>query len=432
MKYLFVPVLATACAITKPGENGFQDYVLMGTPTYENRVGHPSEPVTLEMIATMLPSVKVGLVTQDEDEGEVWQGLLEDFGVPSTDLENLEIFPVEHSDLWFRDMGGIFVHLNVAGQNTLAVVDFEFDGWGYGPISDDASRELYAMDNLVAGQLGEQMDIPVIYSPLIFEGGALQSNGEGTIIYSLQAVTHRNPGWPQLLIETELKRVLGASKALGMPVFHPADGMTVTDGPLELDGRFLHYPLTVRHTDNFVSFVDADTILVSQLPQDAVTNWIEQDTHDRMTEAWDFLAANTDQDGHHFELVAFPDPGIIIESMTGDDILWQTMGILQGLQHYDPAGGEIILPASYMNYVVTNGVVMVPTFYKEGRNLRLIDTDAEAFAILQDMYPDREVVQVDSNDILFGGGGMHCITQEVRSLSDFPGAGGTSHRRRSH
>lgn len=407
--------LTVGCTITRPGENGPQDMVLIGTPTYDNRVGISSEPVTLKMIEEMLPNVRVGLVTQDEDEGERWREILEDEGVSEEDRENLIVYPVKHSDLWMRDTGGLYVYLDRKIDETLAVVDFEFDGWGYGPRADDKTREFYEIDNQVAAQLGELMQIPVIYSPLIIEGGAIVANGEGTLIYSLPAATHRNPGWPQALIELELKRVLGAKKVIAMPIFHPADGMAVDDGPLELDGRFLHYPLTVRHVDEFISFIDPHTILVNQLPQEAVDNWIEQDVHDKMEAAWDFLEGVTAQDGKPFKLIAFPDPGLITGTMTGDDIVWQTIGALNGLKHYNPEGGEYILPASYMNYVVTNGLVLVPSFYAEGRNPRILETDAEAVRVLRTLYPGRKIVQIYTDAVVAGGGGMHCITQEIRS-----------------
>jgi agmatine deiminase len=419
MKRLCGLVLVSGCVITKPGENGYQDYVLIGTPVYENVVGRPTEPLTISMIAAMLPSVKVGLVTQDEEEGDLWRDLVDD-EVSHSDLDNLEIFPAEHTDIWFRDMGGIFVTLDVAGYETLAVVDPEFDGWGYGPVQDDFARDNYAIDDEVAGKLGDLMGIPVIYSPLIFEGGAITSNGAGTLLYSLPALTQRNPSWSQTLMELELKRVLGPSKVIAVPVFHPLDGHAVVDGPLELDGRFLHHPFTVRHVDEIIAFVDEDTLLVSQFPQEAVTNAIEQEVHDRLVELWDFLEAQTDQDGQPFELVAFPDPGLLTETMTGDDAVWLGLGTMQGLQNFDPDGGEVALAASYMNFVITNGVVLVPSFYQEGRPERLIDTDAEAVAILQEVYPDREVISMDVSNIVNSGGGMHCITQEVRSLSDGP------------
>ena len=419
MRHVSVVLLSVACVeIDRPAENGPQDMVLMATPTYEYVVDRPIEPLQLEMIASMLPSVEVGLIVNDPVEHEIYSEQLQsDYGVSEADLDNLVPLEVEHTDVWVRDMGGIFVHasLDHVGES-LAVLDFEFDGWGYGAFSLPEQVEFYEIDNLAAGRIADALDLPVIYSPLIMEGGAFQSNGEGVIAYSVQTATQRNPGWSVPQIEREMKRVTGAEKLLALPAFHLFDGHAVLDGPLELDGQFYHHPITVRHADEVMQFVDANTILVSQLDQTDVVNDLEQQAKERLDQIWDFLAASTDVNGDPFELIALPDPGFIPEAMVAGDALWDYLATLDGLQNFDPAGGNVVLPASYMNFVLTNDLVLVPTFYKEGRNPRLLDTDAEAMAILAEQFAPRAVVQVDSDNVVIGGGGMHCITQEVRSL----------------
>ena len=403
--------------IVRPAENGPQDMVLMGTPTYENVTGRPTDPVQLSMLAAMLPHVQVGLVVNDLSEAENYSArLAAEFDVSAQALANLVPLEIEHTDIWFRDMGGVFVHVKRGSKKKLAVIDFEFDGWGYGAFSEPDQVELYEIDNQVAHKLGELLDMPVIRSPLIAEGGAFQSNGEGVIAYSLLALTQRNPGWTQKEIEAELKRVTGAKKLLALPTFHPFDGHAVLDAPLELDGTFFHLPVTVRHADEFMQFVDANTILVAQLDDEDVTNALEQEVKDRLDEIWDFLAASTDANGEPFELIPFPDPGMITETVSAGDVVWDYLGTLRGIKNYDPAGGQLILPAAYMNFVLTNNVVIVPRFFQPGRSERLIESDAEAVRILSEVFAPREVVQVDAENITVGGGGMHCITQEIRSL----------------
>lgn len=412
-------LLSSGCVdIVRPAENGPQDMVLIGTPTYENITGRPTEPVQLEMLANLLPNVEVGLVVNDPAERDSYADQLEaDYAVSAGDLDNLVTIEVEHTDIWFRDMGGIFVHAD-AGRfgESIAVIDFEFDGWGYGSFSLPEQVELYDIDNEVSAKLGEALDYPVIYSPLIQEGGSFQSNGNGVVAYSVQSVIQRNPTWPLPLIEIEMKRVTGADKLLAIPTFHYFDGHSVLDGPLELDGVFYHLPITVRHADEVMQFVDADTILVAQIDQTDVTNDLEQVAKDRLDEIWDFLAASTDQYGDPFELIPYPDPGFIPETMVEGDIVWDYIGTLTGIQNFDPAGGQIVMPASYMNFVVTNDLVMVPMFYKDGRNPRLIDADAEAAQILGAQFAPRTVVQIDADNIVVGGGGMHCISQEIRTF----------------
>jgi len=423
-----VVVCAGCVTIVKPAEPDNQDFVVMGTQVYEYTVDHPPETVQIQMIANMLPTVKVALVAQDDTEGDAFRDKLSDYGVPDSQLSNLVVFPIEHTDIWFRDMGGIFVKAFAPGESSLAVIDQPFNGWGYGPIQDDDSRALYAIDDQVAGELANQMGLPVITTTLIFEGGAITSNGAGTVMYSLQALTQRNPGMTQSQIETELKRILGAKKVIAMPVFHPSDGMSFLDGPVLINGQYYHFPFGVRHIDEIAAFADAHTIFIPQLAQADVTNDFEQKIHDTLTTAWNFLKTQTDQSGKPFTLIAFPDPGLVTTTLSPDDAMWQILGTEQGLQHYDPTtGGPVILPDSYINYVVTNGLVEVPMFYKPGRNPRLQDTDAAAISILQTEFPTRRIVPIDDDNVTVGGGGMHCITQEVVSLNAPPSSCGNGH-----
>lgn len=410
--------LSDACTVVRPAENGPQDMMLIGAPTYENIAGRPSEDVQLEMIAAVIEGEPVGFVTNDPAERDAYAAqLVASYGIAQEVVDaNLVDLPIEHTDLWFRDMGGVFVTVHGEDVATQAVVDFGFDGWGYGPYSDDYQNGLYAIDDLVSAELGDALGIPVIPSPLTTEGGAFQSNGAGTIAYSLQALLQRNPGWTQAEIEGELGRVLGATHFLALPTFHLFDGHAVLDGPIEVDGVYYQLPFTVRHADEVMQFVDARTIVVAQLDAADVSSPIEAQAKARLDEIWAYLAAATDQDGEPFELVPMPDPGFVTESMTADDPTWQFLGGLSGLAHYDPSGGQVVLPASYLNFVVTNDRVLVPKFYKEGRNPRIEQADEAARATLADQFAPRTVVPIDAENITVGGGGMHCITQEIRSL----------------
>jgi len=410
------------CTVVRPAEDGPLDMILLGTPTYENAVGRPSEPVQYEMISALLPSTAVGLVTNEAGERDAYAAVLEeDYGVDPILLDGLLDIPVPHTDLWFRDMGGVFVDVTADQGRTKAVVDFGFNGWGYGPFSDAISLGYYEIDDDVAAGLADHFGYPVIESAMVTEGGAFDSNGAGTTMYSLQALQQRNPAMSQEQIEAEFLRVLGATHLLALPVFHPLDRHAVLDGPLHLieDGvtTTLFNPITVRHIDVVARFAGPGTILVAQLPQEDVRNNVEQEIHDTLQQAWYFFANQVDQDGQPFELVAFPDPGLILDHYSVGDVLWEYMVSLDPpIPEIDPAGGSIALPAEYINYVVSPTVILVATNAGPARNPRLVGADAEAAQILSDLYPGREVVQVDTTVLGIGGGGMHCITQEVSSL----------------
>ncbi len=414
----FIPFMFLfACVdIVRPSEDGPQEAVLLGVPTYENAIGRGVEEVQLQMIASLLPTVGVDLVVNDPAELTHYSDrLVSDYGVSPALLVGLQAVEVEHTDIWFRDMGGVFVEASLAGHgSSQAIVDYQFDGWGYGPFSDEFSNELYAIDDEVAVGLADAYGIPIIPSEMTTEGGAFESNGLGTVMYSLQALTQRNPGWTQTQIEAEFERTLGATHVIGLPVFHPLDGHAVLDGPNYADdGTPLHMPVTVRHLDVVARFVDSDTILVGQFPQADVTNQVEQEIHDALQAAWDFFAVQVDQDGQPFELIAFPDPGLIVDVYSAGDPLWDYMATLSPpIADFDPAGGAIGLPAEYVNYVLAPGVIIVGSNGGPGRAPILDIKDQEAVDILSSLYPGRTVVQVDATNVGIGGGGMHCITQE--------------------
>jgi agmatine deiminase len=418
---LIVCGLAAGCVeIHRPGELSPQEYVILGTPTYETAVGLPTEPIQYAMIAGTLPEQQVLLVVNDMAECRAYEDtLVADYGVTEDELDGLRCEKIEHSDIWFRDMGGVFVHASLHapghpqhGVESLAVVDYEFDGWGYGPYSDLVALGYYEVDDQVAAELGKALKIPVITSTLTTEGGAFVSNGAGTTLYSLGALTQRNPGWTQEQIEAELKRTLGADEVLALPEWHPLDGHAVLDGPLWLDGVPYQLAVTVRHADEFVDFLDEDTLLVSQMDAGDVRNDIDQQVKDMLDRTWAYLEAETD-----FELIAFPEAGFVPRTLTGDDAMWAYLGALTPQPAgWVPEGGQIAMPASYMNFVVTNGAVFVTTLYREGRDEKLQRLDADVVTLLGTLYPDREVIQVDAEAINVGGGGMHCITQEVVAL----------------
>lgn len=426
----FIIIVFVGCvSIVKPAERDPQGTVFLGTPTYDPTVDNPIEDVQKPMIAALLPHVKVGLVAQDDTEGDEWKSKLSDFGVTSSDLANLVIYPIEHTDVWFRDMGGIFViatdtvsgssqgYSAHAGDKSLAIIDPVFNGWGYGPVQDQASRDLYAIDDEVASKLGVQAGIPVISSPLVFEGGAVSSNGAGTILYSKLALTQRNPTWSVSAIEAELKRVYGAKKAIGVAYFHPHDGMAFLDGTYVIGGTTYYPSFGVRHEDEIAVFSDAHTILVPQLAQSDVTNVFEQKIHDVTAAVWSSLASQTDQDGHPFTLVAMPDAGLVSRHVTEDDVIWQILAdTVTGFPGAGLPEGDVIVPTSYLNFVVSNGTILVPKFARSDRPARLQITDAKAVSVLQSVFPGRTVTQIDVDNLDVDGGGMHCITQEEPSI----------------
>ncbi|MFB6837152.1 agmatine/peptidylarginine deiminase [Streptomyces sp. NPDC056361] len=235
-----------------------------------------------------------------------------------------------------------------------AGVDFRFNAWG-------RKHSPYDSDDRISALILEHLGVERIASDMILEGGAITVDGEGTLITTEQCLLHpnRNPGMNRDEIETELKSQLGVDKVVWLPYGGLLD--TETDG----------------HVDGVCAFAAPGKVVVS-LPDDPA-----HPDYARMRANRAVLEATTDAQGRPFEIVDVP----------------QTVFV-------DIAGGEV--EVSYLNYYVANGGVVVP--------VAGLPRDDEALAVIAAAYPGRKVVGVRAPGIAYGGGGVHCITQQIPAV----------------
>ncbi|MFE0647083.1 agmatine/peptidylarginine deiminase [Streptomyces sp. NPDC059534] len=240
------------------------------------------------------------------------------------------------------------------GAGNRAGVDFRFNAWG-------RKHSPYDSDDRVSGLILEHLGVERITSGMILEGGAITVDGEGTLITTEQCLLHpnRNPGMNRDEIETELKSQLGVDKVVWLPYGGLLD--TETDG----------------HVDGVCAFAAPGKVVVS-LPDDPA-----HPDYARMHANRAILENTTDAQGRPFEIIDVP----------------QTA-------YADIAGGQV--EVSYLNYYVANGGVVVP--------VAGVPQDDEALAVIAAAYPGRKVVGVRAPGIAYGGGGVHCITQQVPAV----------------
>ncbi|WP_327301101.1 agmatine deiminase family protein [Streptomyces goshikiensis] len=237
------------------------------------------------------------------------------------------------------------------GDGHRAGVDFRFNAWG-------GKHHPYDADDRISGQLLSHLGVERIHSDMILEGGAITVDGEGTLITTEQCLLHpnRNPGMNRDEIEAELKSQLGVSKVVWLPYGGLLD--TETDG----------------HVDGVCAFAAPGKVVIS-LPEDPA-----HPDYARMRANRAVLEATTDAQGRRLEIIDVPQTAFV-----------------------DMAGGEI--EVSYLNYYVANDGVVVP--------VAGLPQDEEALAVIASAYPGRKVVGVRALAIAFGGGGVHCITQQI-------------------
>ena len=254
-------------------------------------------------------------------------------------------------DAWMRDIGPTFVR-GAGGQ--LAGVDWVFNGWGAQPWAT------WEKDAQIARRICDEVDVPVVTSPMVNEGGGIHVNGAGTVLVTrtVQLGEGRNTDWSQEQAEAELRRTLGVDRFVWLE-------------------RGLHRDYdefgTRGHVDIVACFSDEDTVLF----------------HDQ-------------RDPEHPDFVVSAEVRALLESQPGLRVIAvpapDTLRDDEGWVDY-----------SYINHYVCNGAVILCAFDDPG--------DEGAADILLEAYPGREIVLVDARPLFARGGGIHCITQQQPSAA---------------
>ncbi len=267
------------------------------------------------------------------------------------DLSKIFFFIHPTNDAWCRDHGPAFLINPSAeqGSSKKVIVDWGYNAWGnkYPP---------YDLDDVVPTLIAKENNIPVYHPGIIMEGGSVEFNGKGTILTSECCLLNpnRNPSLNKKQIENYLHNYYGAEQVLW-----------VSEGIIGDD--------TDGHIDDTVRFVNDDTVLTV----------IEENKSD---ENYELLQLNLSElkkmrllNGKQLNIVELPMPDAVV---------------------YE----DQRLPASYANFYISNGAVIVPTFR--------CDKDDRALQIIQDCFPGRQVVGIDSTEIIWGLGSFHCLSQQ--------------------
>jgi len=372
-------------------------------PVYENRKGYPSTDVQGKMIRALIPHVFIDLLVQDENDRESASKWISTLAVPE---ERIRYHIIPHTDIWMRDMGPIFLSNHSGG---LKIVDFGFDEWSYSKPTDSES----ITDENVARMVAHELGLPIIRSNLISEGGDRESNGKGTIMVSEAVEMQRNPSMTKEEIETELKRVFNATNVIWLKQGLADDDLTYKG---MLPGNALPVMTTGGHIDEYARFVNPNTILLAKVSEEERdSNPIDAISYSRMEENFNILKNAVDQDGNHPNIIRVPIAEPIYEIITQKDPIYK---YLQALTYEDETviNGEpvkIIIAASYMNFFIANGIVLVPEYWKEGRDKIYKQKDKDVQLIFEKVFPKHKIVRINPENINAGGGGMHCITQQM-------------------
>jgi agmatine deiminase len=283
------------------------------------------------------------------------------------DLGRVVFHKVPTDRVWTRDTGPTFVvNPSLPPQMALGLVDWRFNGW--------AKYDNHEHDDRVARRIGDRLgldrwvprvDIEGKLKPgrVVLEGGSIDVNGAGMLLTTeeclLSETQARNPGVAKEALEKVFADYLGVSKVLWL-------------------GRGISGDDTHGHVDDLARFVDPTTVVT------VVESNLGDENYEPLRDNLDRLMSATDQDGKPLRVVELPMPRPVV---------------FEGQR----------MPASYANFYVANGVVLVPTFNDP--------VDRVALHTLSGLFPDREVVGIHAVDLVWGLGTIHCMTQQQPSVS---------------
>ncbi|HYM92629.1 MAG TPA: agmatine deiminase family protein [Chitinophagaceae bacterium] len=270
----------------------------------------------------------------------------------NVDLAKIEFFFHPTNDAWCRDHGPAFL-INPKADQKKVIVDWNYNAWGN-------KYPPYDLDDVVPTLIAEHFSIPVFYPGIVMEGGSVEFNGNGTLMTSTACLLNpnRNPQLNQEQIEDYLCNYYGMEQILWIDEGIVGDD---TDG----------------HIDDTVRFVNQDTVITV----------IEENRND---ENYELLQHNLEQlkkmrllNGKQLNIVEIPMP---------DKVIYEDQR----------------LPASYANFYIANSSVIVPTYRS--------NKDEKVLQITQQCFPGREVVGIDSTDIIWGLGSFHCLSQQEPAI----------------
>jgi agmatine deiminase len=234
-------------------------------------------------------------------------------------------------------------------QNKKAIIDWNYNAWGN-------KYPRYELDDVIPTLIAKHFNLPVFYPNIVMEGGSVEFNGKGTLLTSKSCLLNpnRNPHLNQQQIESYLREYYGVDQILWVDEGIEGDD---TDG----------------HIDDTVRFVSEDTVLAV----------VEENKDD---ENYEPLQKNLQQlktmrllSGKQLNIIELPMP---------DEIIYEGQR----------------LPASYANFYIANNAVIVPLYE--------CDKDQKALEIIQQSFPSRKVIGINSVDIIWGLGSFHCLSQQ--------------------
>jgi len=313
----------------------------------------PVPAVFVEIISWLSSSEEVHINVLHEAMERNVLALLVNSGHEKLVMERVFLHRIPTDDAWCRDHGPNYVFRRTKALTEKIIINWDYNAWG-------RKYKNYAEDSAVPERIASLQKLTLVSPGMVLEGGSIDVNGKGLLLTSEACLLNpnRNPGLSREQIEQKLRTYLGIEKVLWL-----GDGIVGDD--------------TDGHVDDMARFVNENTVVIA----------VEEDPSDEnykpLQENYKRLQCYTDLNGNLLNVLTLPMPSPVY--FHGDR-----------------------LPASYANFYIANSVVLVPTYR--------CSQDSIAIQILQECFPERNVIGIDCFDLVWGLGAIHCITHEEPEL----------------
>lgn len=327
--------------------------------------GREAKPIIARLVREILEEEQVYLLVDAEHRKEA-----EDM-IACPGNERLHFLNIETNDAWARDIGPTYV---VRKDGARKGINWSFNAWGG---SYDGLYEDYLEDDAAAVKMCDALGDPVMDAGgFVLEGGSIHCDGEGTVVVTEACLLSkgRNPDMTKREIEETLLHFLGQKKVIWLPYG-------------------IYNDETNEHVDNVFAFVK---------PGEAVLAWCEdpEDPQYAMSHAdLEVLEQETDAQGRKMRVhkLLTPEKPVCITQ--------EEVNALQFSEGEDRREAGERLAASYVNFYILNGKVLVPQFGDAH--------DRQAVDLLTELFPDRKIIPIEARNIIVGGGNFHCLTQQI-------------------
>ncbi|MCF6266899.1 MAG: agmatine deiminase family protein [Desulfuromusa sp.] len=379
-----------------PAEWEDHDSLWLGFRT--SREGIEYEPVLRQMLVALTERVHVNLVVESLN---TFLDKEEYLSSPDLKPQNIAIVPTHSEYFWLRDTGPIFLQ-NARGEIRILAAPFT----RYRSLYDPQATLSIANHQKFIDSMAQRLGIAVLPADIVLEGGAFDVNGAGVVILS-STILDRNPRLSRVEIEKRILQLLGQKKAiwLGQGIAEDPYGFSRITGSYWGRG-------TGGHLDQFVRFVNKNTVLLAWVPDaEKESSPIAKINFQRMHKNFEILSESTDLEGRKFNIIKVPFPPLTTYNYT----ITKEFEPFYKKRHLDLEEGDeiiVVAAASYLNFVVTNNLILLPVYEQNRENEATSGRDECMLKVMKQLFPRHDIVQIDPLRLNWHGGGMHCLLQQ--------------------